>query len=103
MSMSKRVAGACSLPGGVTERHEGEDEHDGANSRLAVMSVERAPGGAPCDQRTGRTRRDLHRIGTPHCKTHPLLVDCHAIIAESHGCSPGSFLAAGRSLRFSTL
>src|SRR5262245_64270790 len=28
----KRFAGARALPGGVTERHEGEDEHDGANS-----------------------------------------------------------------------
>src|SRR5262245_54523298 len=61
--------------------------HDGANSRLAVMAIERAVGGAPCDQCTGHTRRGLHRMGTPNRKTHPLLVDCHAIIAESHGSS----------------
>src|SRR5262245_65557518 len=62
----KRLAGARALPGGVTERHEGEDKHAGADGRLAVMALERAVGGAPYDQRAGHTRRGLHRMGTPN-------------------------------------
>src|SRR5215510_2716085 len=75
----KRLAGARSFFGGVSERHEGEDEHRGADGRLAVMGIERAVDGAPYDQRTGHTRRGLHRIGTPNGKTHPVLIDCHAM------------------------
>src|SRR5262245_50806148 len=84
----KRLAGARALPGRVTERNEGEDNHAGADGRLAVMALERAVGGAPCDQRTGHTRRGLHRMGTPNRKPHPLLVDCHTMIDESHSSSP---------------
>src|SRR5215813_3239945 len=85
----ERLVGTHSLPSAEGEHHQAEYERARTNTRLAVITIDGALGGAPHHQGTGQTRRGLQGIGAPNDKMHPALVGREARITKrSHVIPP---------------
>src|ERR1044072_5316963 len=78
----KSFASVLPIPERVVEHNQIGRHKAGTNQGPAVMTSDRALNGGPYDQRTGRTRKALRRIGTPNDKMHPAFVHCQTIIVE---------------------
>jgi hypothetical protein len=78
----KSFASVRPIPERVVEHDEIGRQKAGTNQGPAVMTIARTLNGGPYDQRAGRTRQALRRIGTPNDKMHPAFVHCQTIIVE---------------------